>query len=116
MELDVDAYRMRIMFCKALEAEGVKVSTYQQAPLPAFPIFHNYQKLVSFEHYPNTLETIRSSFILGCYSLCPPNNEDTIRAIAKGIFKVYEHRKLLADEARKMKNIREPWEGPLYLT
>ena len=115
MNVDIDAYRMRLMFCKAVEAEGVKASTYLQVPLPAFPVFHSHQCPHTLERYPNTLDTIRSSFILGFYSLCPPNNEHAVRAIARGILKVYEYRQLLAEKAREMNNVRDPWDNSLYL-
>lgn len=108
--------RFRKAVQDALDAEGLNVRHYQNVPLSGQPIFSAKDYLPfknSFEiaNFPNTLEVIRSTLLLGAissapgYLLCP----GTIAKCLEGFMKIHENMEHVLEYADKIA-YREPWD------
>jgi perosamine synthetase len=108
--------RFRKAVQDALDAEGLNVRHYQNVPVSGQPIFitnirSSYKKSFEIKNFPNTLEVIRSTLVLGAissapgYLLCP----GTIEKYLKGFAKINANMAQIIDYADRL-TYREPWE------
>jgi dTDP-4-amino-4,6-dideoxygalactose transaminase len=109
----------------ALNAEGLNVRHYQNTPLPGQPIFRHKNRFnggvpwscykhkikYSIDDYPNTLDVLRNTLILGAigsapaYLLCPK----TIEKYIAGFQKIERNMDQLLAYANHLQ-YKEPWE------
>ncbi len=108
--------RFRKAVQDALDAEGLNVRHYQNVPLSGQPVWRTMDRLSSrdsFEirNFPNTLEVIRSTLVLGAissapgYLLCP----GTIAKYLEGFARVAANMEQVLEYAEGLA-YREPWE------
>lgn len=109
----------------ALDAEGLNVRLYQNTPLPDHPVFRYKHSLgcglpwslnkkqikYCLDDYPNSLDVIRSTLILGAIGSTPAYllKQGTIEKYAAGFQKIQNNISQLLDYANTIK-YKEPWE------
>lgn len=108
--------RFRKAVQDALDAEGLNVRHYQNVPLSGQPVFRTKDYLQSkksfdIQNFPNTLEVIRSTLILGAISSAPGYLlcSGTVAKYLKGFAKIDANMGQVLEYADKLA-YREPWE------
>ncbi|MEA2692151.1 MAG: hypothetical protein QOJ16_1538 [Acidobacteriota bacterium] len=124
--LDVPAGRLRKALQDLMEAEGVPLIEYQNRPIPGQLLFqqrvgygkgcpwscgHTSREVpYRVEDYPQTLDVIRSSLLVG-HRLCMASflERANLDLYLAAFHKVFAHRDELVDYARGL-DYQEPWE------
>jgi dTDP-4-amino-4,6-dideoxygalactose transaminase len=123
VDLPKGVFRQAVM--NALTAEGVPVSTYQTRPLPAQKLFQDkvgygrgcpwtcgFAGPVEYraEDYPQTLEVIRSTLLLGKrLAMASLRDKSSVEKYADAFHKVMSHPDELVRYGRSL-DYAEPWE------
>jgi hypothetical protein len=124
--LDIPAGRLRKALQDLMEAEGVPLIEYQNRPIPGQLLFqqrvgygkgcpwscgHTSREVpYRVEDYPQTLDVIRSSLLVG-HRLCMASflERANLDLYLAAFHKVFAHRDELVDYARGL-DYQEPWE------
>lgn len=112
---------------EALNAEGLNARLYQNTPISGQVIFRekkaygkglpwslnpeiNYE--YSNDDYPNTLDVLRSTLVLGAISSAPGYllKEGTVEAYIEGFKKLNDHMDQLKEYALSITDYKEPWD------
>lgn len=112
----------------ALNAEGLNVRLYQNTPVSGQVIFREKKAYgrglpwslnpeISYDYtindYPNTLDVLRSTLVLGAISSAPGYllRKGAVEAYIKGFAKLDSNMDKLIDYANEISDYKDPWEN-----
>nr|WP_223229883.1 DegT/DnrJ/EryC1/StrS family aminotransferase [Pseudoalteromonas piscicida] len=114
--------RLRLAIQNALAAEGLNTRLYQNCPLSMQPFFLNMNNSTNqieqqLESFPNTIDILRNTLILGANGSSPAYllSPGTIDAYVKGLVKIENHIDEIIDYSNSL-HYEEPWEETPKIT